>query len=85
MPEKTNEYIISVLTQQNYINDRLAQFAAVTNESLKIMQKNIKRQKGFNNCMVLFSILCSAYIYYNEKRVDDLRKEVKELKQTKGE
>lgn len=85
MPEKTNEYIISVLTQQNYINDRLAQFAAVTNESLKIMQKNIKRQKGFNNRMVLFSILCSAYIYYNEKRVDDLRKEVKELKQTKGE
>ena len=85
MPEKMNEYILSVLTQQNFINDKMSQFATITNESLKIMQKDIKRQRGFNKRMVLFSIICSAYIYYNEKRVDTLRKEVKEFKQTKGE
>jgi tRNA isopentenyl-2-thiomethyl-A-37 hydroxylase MiaE len=85
MPEKVCEHIIETLIQQSHCNERVARFATMTDESLRTIYKTLKRQKRFNNQVVLFSIACSAYIYYNEKRIDNLRKQVKELKQTKGE
>lgn len=52
----------------------------------------LKKQRSFNKAVVFFAYACAAYITVNQfqnkqqsEKIEELTKEIEELKQTKGE
>lgn len=96
MTEKSTDYI---LEQLGTLNNRIvtvaggaSRLATVTDETFEAVSKVLykltksnKRLKSFNRTMFIFSAACCAYAYFNEKRLNKIESEMKELKSQKGD
>jgi hypothetical protein len=78
MGEKTTEYVFGELTNQRDFNYYVSKVATRTSKALTSQTK-------FNKAVVLLSWMGIAYLYFNQKKISKLTKEVEELKQMKGE
>lgn len=96
MTEKSTDYI---LEQLGMVNNCLkaTDFATANafgkvDEGFKAIDKTLngliksnKKLRNFNRAMVLFSAACCVYAYFNEKRLNKIESEMKELKNQKGD
>lgn len=96
MTEKSTDYILEqlgVLTDHttalfnanlNAFNIADKNFETVSKVFDKIVKSN-KRIKRFNRFMFIFSTACCAYAYFNEKKLNKIESEMKEIKSQKGD
>lgn len=78
MGEKTAEYVFGELAAQRDFNYYVSK---TTNRTTKALLS----QSKLNKTILLLSCFSIAYMYFNEKQISRLTKEVEELKSTKGE
>lgn len=76
------DYIFGEL---NKINGRITRNAVLTDENFAYAAKVFKKQGHFNKRVAVFAAIVTGYLYFNERRINKLEKEVKELKQMKGD
>lgn len=76
------DYIFGEL---NKINGRITRNAVLTDENMAHVARVFKKQGGFNKRAVVLAAIVTGYLYFNERRINKLEKEIKELNQMKGE
>ena len=60
-------------------------FESMVTTSFQLIAKLVKDQRKFNRGMVVYSLIATANIVMLSKKIDQLTKEVAELKEPRGE
>lgn len=96
MTEKSTDYILEQLSTLNCristVTDSGRKVIKAADNCFDDIYKTLNQQlktnkhiKRFNRTMFIFSAACCAYIYFNEKKMNKLESEMKELKNQKGD